>query len=175
MDMRGRHAALRVPNFRQFAVWTQSFGIFIAGMIVGAAVFMLMYMENFDYLVQQKEILSEENSHLTEQLEAHNHMTNPALLKSVDITLQNPPSYPDLDDVTTTQLQKLAREELKFMIGQRVSRLEPEYIKRLFGKKVFTLDDGKASYVVEINSIFIADGVMRVWLWANRYMPPIGS
>jgi len=166
---------LRVPNFRQLAVWSQSFGIFIAGMIVGAAVFMLMYMDNFDYLVQQMEILSEENNYLEEQLDTYNNMTNPALLKSIDITLQNPPSYPVLDDVTITQLQKLAREELKFMVGQRVSRLEPEYIKRLFGKKVFTLDDGKASYVVEINSIFIADGVMRVWLWANRYMQPMGS
>lgn len=166
---------MRVPNFQQLAGWSQNLGFFFAGMIVGAAVFMLMYMDNFDYLVQQREILSEENNHLTEQLEAHNNMTNPTLLKSIDIILQNPPSYPDLDDVTTTQLQKLAREELKFMIGQRVSRLEPEYIKRLFGKKVFTLEDSKASYVVEINSIFIADGAMRVWLWANRYMTPVGS
>lgn len=133
---------------------------------------MLLYVDIFDYVIQQNKILSEENEHLLERLETLNQVKNPAQLKSVEITIQNPPSYPDLDDVTTSQLQKLAREELRFMIGQKVNLMEPEYIKRLFGKKVFTLDDGKASFVVEINSVFIADGEMRIWLWANHYMPP---
>ncbi|GFR38091.1 hypothetical protein PRECH8_13870 [Insulibacter thermoxylanivorax] len=162
---------MRVPNFQLFAEWLQGIGIFIAGMIVGAAVFMAMYVENFDYLVQQNEILKEDNEQLKEQLENHNLVKNPTQLKAIDISIHNPPSYPDLDDLTITQLQKLAREELKFMIGQEIKRLEPEHIKRLFGKKVFALEDGKASYVVEINSIFIADTEMRIWLWANRYMP----
>ena len=55
------------------------------------------------------------------------------------------------------------------MIGQEIKRLEPEHIKRLFGKKVFALEDGKASYVVEINSIFIADTEMRIWLGQPLY------
>lgn len=162
---------MKVPDFQQFTAWVQNFGILIAGMIIGAAVFMAMYVENFDYLVQQNEILREEKQHLEEQLETHHQVKNPTQLKTITITIHNPASYPALDDVTSAQLQKLAREELKFMIGQEVKRLEPDYIKRLFGKKVFTLEEGKASYVVEINSIFIADTEMRVWLWAGRYMP----
>jgi len=162
---------LRVPNFQRYASWVQVLGILMSGMIIGAAIFMSLYVDNFDYLVQQNEILKEQKDHLEERLETHQQVKNPTQLKSVDISIHNPASYPDLDDVTTSQLQKLAREELKFMIGQEVSRLEPDYIKRLFGRKVFTLDEGKASYVVEINSIFIADAEMRVWLWANRYMP----
>lgn len=162
---------MKVPDFQQFIAWIQSFGILIAGMIIGAAIFMAMYVENFDYLVQQNEILREEKEHLEEQLATHHQVRNPTQLKTITITIHNPSSYPVLDDVTTAQLQKLAREELKFMIGQEVKRLEPDYIKRLFGKKVFTLEEGKTSYVVEINSIFIADTEMRVWLWAGRYMP----
>lgn len=166
-----RHTALRIPNFQHFSQWIQGVGILIAGLIIGAAMFMVMYVENFDYVVQQNEILKEENAHLEEQIEDHTNVKNPTQLKTITIAIQNPASYPTLDDVTTTQLQKLAREELKFMIGQRVKGLEPEYIKRLFGRKVFTLEDTKDSYVVEINSIFIADTEMRIWLWANRYMP----
>ncbi len=73
--------------------------------------------------------------------------------------------------MTISQLQKLTREELKFMIGQEVKALEPVSIKRLFGKKVFTPEESKSSYVVEINSLFIADNEMRIWIQANHYMP----
>lgn len=162
---------MRVPNFQHYSGWTQSLGILLSGMIIGAAVFMSLYVENFDYVVQQNKILKEEKERLEEQLQTYQQVRSPTLLKTIDITIHNPPSYPVLDDVTASQLQKMAREELKFMIGQEIKRLEPDYIKRLFGKKIMTLEEAKESYVVEINSIFIADTEMRVWLWANRYMP----
>ena len=171
MDMWRGRPALRVPDFRQFVEWLQGAGLFIAGLVVGAAVYMSLYVENFDYLVQQNELLKEENSQLEERIETQSQVKNPTQLKSIEIIIQNPPSFPDLDNVTVSQLQKLTREELKFMIGQEVKALEPVSIKRLFGKKVFTTEDAKSSYVVEINSLFIADNEMRIWIQANHYMP----
>lgn len=162
---------MKVPDFRQFVDWMQGAGLFLAGLIVGAAVFMSLYVENFDLLIQQNEILKEENDQLQERIEAQNQVKNPTQLKSIEILIHNPPSYPELDDVTISQLQKLTREELKFMIGQEVKALEPVSIKRLFGKKVFTPEESKSSYVVEINSLFIADNEMRIWIQANHYMP----
>jgi len=168
---------MRVPPFYRFRRLSAALGIFMLGMVAGAAVYNGLLAAKFDALVER---LHETEEKLGEyELEIRkltNYRNQHGTIRSVVLHIETgrgPDGTPQpLDAVTETRLKQQLRRDLAAFLGRSVYDIDSEArLARLLldGKVYKGLKD--AEYVVEIRTVLVADGTMTVWVTARPRLP----
>ena len=168
---------MRVPPFYRFRELSAALGIFVLGMVAGAAVYNGLHAAKFDALVER---LHETEEKLGEyELEIRkltNYRDRHGIIRSVVPHIETgrgPDGAPQpLDAVTEARLKQQLKRDLAAFLGHSVYDIDSEArLARLLldGKVYKGLKD--AEYLVEIRTVLVADGTMTVWVTV-RPRPP---
>jgi hypothetical protein len=157
---------MRVPELDQYARFFQAVGIFIAGGIVGAAIYMgihqqlfnTIWLENYAYKEKIKEL--QEDSQTLRKLR-----DGQGAIAKVNIRIESEEGRPPLDTVTQKELEAKIRSDLKFLVGKKSSDLQenPDVYKKLLASKIYFGIQGK-DYRVDVHALFLSGTQLTYWV-----------
>lgn len=163
---------MRVPSFQRLARWSQGGGLFFAGMIVGAAVFMAIYQHNMNLIFEQNHVLKLEYEMLKDNASMQN--ISEKYISSIVVRVEEHPKE-ELDVLTKTKIKTLVSKELNVLKGKKVEVIAPQtdngpkVMKTLY-KRLFEDVNGR-DYMVEINHYTIVYGELTAWITPVEYKP----
>lgn len=160
---------MRVPVLEKYARFYQAVGIFIAGGIVGAAIYMglhqhlfnMLWLENYSYKDKIKD-LEEEMRTMRKLREAQ------GIVAKVNVRVEAGEGRPPLDTVTEKELEAKIRGDLKFLIGKKSADIQdnPDVYKKLLASKMYFGVQGK-DYRVDVQALFISGTQLTYWVTAK--------
>lgn len=167
---------MRVPPFERFDLAMRSAGIFVLGMIVGAAVYNGMFQARFESLVTVKGELESRIEQYEQDLKQLNRFKHQhSVIKSVQAVIENGSLQPDqqpIDAATEAALKKRIQRDLSVLIGQSIYGIdEQSKLARTFLHRKEYKNVNNADYVVEIRTILLLDNILKVWVSAEPAGP----
>lgn len=156
---------MRVPNFRRYIHWLASLGLFLSGMIVGCAVFLSIYQQNFTILATQKADLENEVRELQSTIEtAEKNHKKAAYIGGIFVEWEN---RDNLDDLTRIELEKRVHKDLSVLSGKPIAdiRKDPLLFFKLIEKPYTNVHD--RNYEVRVAAMLIVQSELRVWIRAS--------
>ena len=161
---------MRVPQFERFSGWFAGFGLFLAGMVAGSALYMSIHQHNFSILAIQNALLK------TRLEEAENNIASltkkrslNAYVAMVKVSLWENGTDP-LDELSADELKQKVKRDLQVAVGKPVASVKaaPDVFIRLVDGKVYHGIRDK-DYLVRVRTIFVAQGELTVWIAAEEY------
>jgi hypothetical protein len=148
----------------------QAAASFLCGMIVGAAVFHGMVLDQTNRIMDQNFELKEQLDLAEQQLQATRKDT---VIRSVVVYVEEAPGTPALDRVAEAELKgRLAGKngDLNLFIGRKIYDIgsEARFARKLLEGKLYADVGGEKSYAVSIRTMLVADGVLTVWVEARE-------
>lgn len=165
---------MRVPSFELFAHWLRSFALLLCGMIIGAAIFMSITHHHLNEQIMKNRALEKEIDKLLEDNESLEFYKNKqTVIKSVSVGVQtslDPDEKPLTEDITS-EIERRVEDDLKKLKGQPISYIDqdPQYIRNIYGAKILA-DIMDKDYVVEIQTILVIYGELKVWVSAKEFI-----
>lgn len=151
----------------------QSIGLFVGGGVVGAALFMLVYQQNFSRLVVQNTALRTENIKLSEDLEQlRRNQKNHSIIKRIDAHL-TASSLLQVGPDVQEELERRVRDELKVVYGQKITTAKenvPVFEKLISSKTSYAVLD--KHYAVQVKFFALIGTELTVWFSAREIHIP---
>lgn len=168
---------MRVPPFDRFRRMSASLGLFVLGMVVGAAVYNGLLVAKFEALANQLYETEEKLGQYELEIRSLTLYKNQhAIIKKIVThieTNRGPDGSPQpLDAVTEARLKQQLQKDLAAFEGRSVYDIDSE------ARLARLLLDGKVyrglettEYVVEIRTVLVADNTMNIWVTARPRIP----
>ncbi|MFD0871888.1 MULTISPECIES: hypothetical protein [Paenibacillus] len=156
---------MRVPNFDRYRHWLARFGLFLAGVIIGAALFMGIYQQNFSLLASRNADLEQEIRELRNEIETYSkNRKQAAYIGGIFVHLEEGHT---LDDLSKVELEKRVHEDLKVLSGKPVAdfKKDPKLYMKLIEKPYPGIYD--KDYRVEVTTLMLVQSELRVWFRAK--------
>lgn len=131
---------MRVPPTEAYSGWFAGVGLFIAGMIVGAAMFLAVYQQNFSLVIQEYDKLKVEAEKLRDAVDTYQKNKNKQLyIGKIDVIVEPARVDESLDPAVISELSKRIRTDLKSISGKSVSTIKewPDLPARLIDGHVY--------------------------------------
>lgn len=160
---------MKVPQFERYAHRLQAFALVICGAIIGAAIFMSITHHQLDYEIKMRRELQHQFDKLKEDNESLKiHRNKQSIIKSVHVMLEDRVQF---DDMIVSEIEKRVEADLKSLRGMPIDQLEqsPQQIRELYGARMLPSIHQK-DYVVEIRTIIVIYGDLKVWITAKEYI-----
>lgn len=158
---------MRVPQFENFTRLMAGFALFLAGAIIGSAMFMGIYQQNFSTLVLTNKNLQESNKQLTSEIESlRKNKNRQNVVGKVSVQVENASGSTDPLDVSIeTEIKSRVYSDLKIVIGQPLSAIEsnPKIYQNLIDRKIYS-GIHEQSYIVRVNTLMISPAQLTVWI-----------
>ncbi|CAM3879637.1 hypothetical protein COLU111180_12225 [Cohnella lubricantis] len=154
---------MRVPDFKRYRGFMQSLAFFVCGMIVGAAVFHAMVLDQTNRIMVQNYEIKEQLNLAEKQLQANRQVS---VIRSIIVFVLKPDGgKASLDAVSEVELKKAIEKDLSILIGRSVYNIgsDAELVRTLLQGKVYT-DIGGKDLTVNIRTMLVADSVLQVWV-----------
>lgn len=163
---------MRVPSGAWVMKHLRAGGLVAAGMIIGAAIFMSVYQQNFSSLYMEKERLRIENEELKKTLEPYRkNQSRTSEIREIAIQLTVPPGIDPPDEITAIELRRKLAADLDLLRGKSPETAAESMMvaRRIIESKVYTLDKN-SEYRMSVDIILIKSGVLTVWTEARPYI-----
>ncbi|WP_166244609.1 hypothetical protein [Paenibacillus turpanensis] len=157
---------MRVPQLRRAAEWLQGFGLFLAGMVVGAAVFNAVLHHNFDLVVEMNSALESELRDLKDKLDKERKTNKQTAVSSVVIHIQSPDNHDPLVPSVESVLKERIRKDLKTAIGKPA--VYPDLYEGLIQDIYYDVQD--KDYAVKLRYIAVIYSELNVWVTADPFV-----
>lgn len=166
---------MRVPSFERYKSLLSGTGIFIAGMIVGAAVYLSIYQEHLSILHERVGELSNQNKTLQDSMEGLNKFKqNQAYIGRIKVVAEFAPKEADKADANVlNELKRLVYEDIKLTSGKPVSavREAPDIFTNLVDKKVYRNVFGK-NYQISVRYLMVVQTEFTLYITCSEFAPP---
>ncbi|MDF2936941.1 MAG: hypothetical protein K0Q90_2314 [Paenibacillaceae bacterium] len=166
---------MRVPSFVRYRNLLSGTGIFLAGMIVGAAVFLSIYQEHLSILHERVGELSNQNKTLQDSLEGLNkYKQNQQYVGRIKVVAEFAPKEADKADANVlNELKRLVYEDIKLTSGKPVSavREAPDIFSNLVDKKVYRNVYGK-NYQIAVRYLMVIQTELTLYISCSEFAPP---
>ncbi|GIP33696.1 hypothetical protein [Paenibacillus sp. J2TS4] len=156
---------MRVPNFDRYLHWLARLGLFLAGMIIGSALFMGIYQQNFSLLANRNADLEQEIRVLQSEIETYSkNKKQAAYIGGVFVHLEE---GHELDDLSKVELERRVHRDLKIVSGKLVAdfKKDPKLYMKLIEKPYPGVYD--KDYQVEVKTLMLVQSELRVWFEAK--------
>lgn len=163
---------MRMPDWQRFAYMSRGIALIICGMIIGAAVFMLITHQQLETVIMKSKALQQEiNDLLEDNKDLKNYKNKQTIIKSVKIGLTHHPEDKPMDSIIENEIIRRVQEDLKKLKGQPISYIEqdPNQIRDIYGKRLLPNIHEK-DYVVEIHTLLVIYGELKIWMKAEEYI-----
>ncbi|WP_040952600.1 hypothetical protein [Gorillibacterium massiliense] len=161
---------MRIPQFDRYRGWLVGCGLFLAGTIVGSAVYMSVHQANFSLLAVQntllKSRLEEAEKNVASLTKTRSQNATIAIVK-VQVAEEGTEK---LDDLAANELKKKVLRDLQVAVGKPLSAVKaaPEVFIRLVDGKVYHQVREK-DYLVRVRTVFAVQGELSVWITVQPY------
>lgn len=148
---------MRVPPGEIYSGWLAGIGLFIAGMIVGAAVFLAVYQQNFSILVQEHEKLKVEADKLRDAVDTYKKNKNKELyVGNIEVIVEPARADGALDPAVASEIARRVRNDLKAIGGKPVSVVKewPDLPVRLVDGHIYRSVYEK-NYMITVRKMFV--------------------
>jgi hypothetical protein len=137
---------------------------FLCGMIVGAAIYNSMVMDQSNRIIEQNYDLKEQLTLTEAQLEANRKVT---VIRNIVVFVLEKEGKPPNDKVAEKQLKQKLKEDLSILIGQSIYDIgsDAELVRKLINSKQYG-EIMEKNYSVFIRTMLLADSVLQVWVEA---------
>lgn len=160
---------MRVPPFARYQRLLASFGLLVAGAIIGSAVYMSIHQHTYSQLYVQMRKYMEENTELKGDIEDLIKTRNKqALINAVHVYLVQKSQDEPIGEDIQQEIESGVKNELKLVIGQKTAYVRdarPLY-EKLITQKIYVLHDKK--YAVEVKSIVLIQTELSIWITAEE-------
>ncbi len=163
---------MRAPNYFQTAKALQIVGLLLAGMVIGGAVFMSVYLHNFDEVLLMNKSLKAENQDLKSHLEDWDrYKDSRSVVKTIVVSIESAPNQPPLNDFVKMELKKRVQQDLGVFKGQPIKELPDRMrvAKYMIRKKIYPQIEEK-NYSVDIDMVSLLYSELRVWITASEFV-----
>lgn len=158
---------MRVPDFKRYRGFMHTLAFFVCGMIVGAAVFNAMILDQTNRIMTQNYQVKEQLELAEKQLLANRQVT---VIRSIIVFILKPEDGKStLDAVSEVELKKAIEKDLSILIGRSVYKIgsDAQLVRTLLEGKVYT-DIGGKDLTVNIRTMLAADSVLQVWVEPSK-------
>ncbi|WP_128894688.1 hypothetical protein [Longirhabdus pacifica] len=165
---------MKLPSFYPIMRRLQFISIFICGMIVGAAVFMVLYQHNMEEMFTINDSLKSELGELqalNDDLTKYKGKEN--IIRSIIVNVEDEDEEEALEEVIKNELKARVLKDLQFLKGLSISKIipttdnTPQTLKKLYNKLHTNIHEN--NYVVQIETIIAIHGELRIWIVAKEY------
>lgn len=165
---------MRIPPFERYSGWMSGFGIFIAGMIVGAALFLSLYQEHLSIMHERVGALTNQNKTLSDNLESLNkYKKNQQYIGKVDVIVELAAKDKDKTDVNVlNEIKRRVYEDIKKVSGVTVSAVKDapdhffDHVDHKVYRNVFEKD-----YVVTVRRLMVIQTDFILYISYGEYSP----
>ncbi|NBI28274.1 hypothetical protein [Chengkuizengella marina] len=164
---------MRVPSITRFLKYMQAIALIVSGMIIGAAVYMIIYQHNMQEMFKINETIRQENKDLLSKIEGlEKYKDSNTVIHSIIIKIQEDKDKEPLDDLIKNDIKNEVSDDLKVLKGKQVSIIykDPDYVKQLYGRKTY-INVHERDYVVEIQYMFVVYGEVTFWITVEEFNP----
>lgn len=165
---------MRVPSFEHFAGMVKSTGLLIAGAVIGSAVFMSIFHHNLNAALIKNRELQAENEKLIQDNNSYKKNRNQlSTINKIEVMVESADLDP-LDKVTEKEIEKRVRNDLKVVIGLKVSTFaeSPHIYQQLLSQKTYHAILDK-DYLVNMKTMLLVQNELKVWVIAKDYKRPV--
>lgn len=163
---------MRVPSFARFQRLMQLTAFFVCGLIVGAAVFNALKIEQYDSLAQENVLLTQRLAELTSDLKQAEQIRKTNVIKSIQPFILEQAGKPELGVATEAEIKKRLKKDLDIFIGRSIYNIDTDapLARKLLNKIVYE-DIGGQDYEVSVQTMLVADGRLQIWVNAIVHLP----
>ncbi|QGQ97808.1 hypothetical protein EHS13_24415 [Paenibacillus psychroresistens] len=161
---------MRVPPFERYEKALAGAGIFLVGLIVGCALFMSIYQNNFSILSIQNQQLRSELKSLKDDIRLNGlkqKKSSHALIHSIKVTFERKPEANKMDEVSENKLREEITQDLQFLYGSEIRKIRDDpllYRNLLEGKTYHAIQE--RDYTIYVRSLIIIDDELTITLSA---------
>lgn len=161
---------MRLPPFERYIRGMQLVGVLLLGMLIGAVTLNSLFVAKFEALYYTKNELESRLEQYEQDIRGLNQYKNQhTVIKSIQLRLgEDQGQRLQLDKVTEAELIKRVKEDLSIFIGQSIYEVDSntKFARKLLERKVYTDINGK-DYLVELQTVLLADNVLQIWMAAR--------
>lgn len=159
---------MRVPDWRLYARWSQAFALVISGMIIGAAIFMVLYQHNMNELLNDYDTMRHHNEELEVKIkDLQKYQNDQNLILSIQVDIEESTDEEELSDVVRNKIKEEVRKDLDIFKGKPVTMISDsdtsQVTRTLFGKKRLS-NIMEKDYEAEIKTMVLVHGELTVRL-----------
>lgn len=149
----------------------QGIGLFIAGAVIGSAVFMSVTKHHLDLvLTQNRELIDERNQLLLDNETLKSTKNQYSTINLLNVYVESADDK-ELDKAAESELRKMVHADLrKMVIGQKVTNFADnhELFEHLLTKKTYPSVLEK-DYIVSFRTMVLVQTELRVWVTAKEW------
>lgn len=163
---------MRVPSFERYKSWLSGIGLFIAGMIVGAALFVSIHQAHLSVLHERVGALANQNKILTDSIEGLNkYKKNQMYIGKIDVI----PEFKDQGKTDVNVLNEIKRRvyaDIKQISGKPVQAVRdaPDVFTDLVDGKVYRSVYEK-DYIVSVQRLMVIQTDYILYISCDEYSP----
>lgn len=162
---------MRIPPFESYTHLLSGLALFLAGAIIGSAMFMGIYQQNFSTLVITNKNLQEEINQLNVEIDSLKKYRNQQnVVGKVTVHIDSVRNNPDhLDASVETEIKSRVYNDLKIVIGQPLSAIEanPQIYQHLIDRKIYT-GIHEQNYTVRVHTIIVSPAKLSIWITYSK-------
>jgi hypothetical protein len=161
---------MRVPPFSRYERFFAGFGIFIAGTIVGSAIFMVIYQYNFSLLsIQNQQMRTEIDNLITNKnLNLKQKNATQTKIQSIHVLFEQKNELKRLDEISENELRKKIIQDLQFLNGKPVAQLKLDpllYRNLIEGKTYHAIQE--RDYIINVRTLMVVETELTVIINAS--------
>jgi hypothetical protein len=165
---------MRVPNFERYSGWLSGIGIFIAGMIVGAAVFLSVFQEHLSILHERVGALSNQNKTLSDNIESLNKFKKTQqYIGKIDVIVELTEKEKATTDINVlNEVKRLVYDDIKQISGKPVNTIReaPDIFTDLVDRKVYR-NVFKKDYIISVRRLMVIQTDYILYISYGEYSP----
>ncbi len=168
---------MRLPLFEKYWRMTGMIGVFLAGMMVGAAVLNSLSVAKFEAIYNTNSSLREKIEQYEKDLHSLNqYKSQHTVIKSIQIRLEEGTAAQErapLDKSSETILLRLLKEDLSIFVGRSIYDIDSDAkLARLLLERKTYMDINGKDYSADLKTVLLAENVLQIWVQAKRVIKP---
>jgi hypothetical protein len=142
----------------------------MAGGIIGSALFLCIYKNSLNIVIEHNRELQNERKELMEKMDSftktRNRMT---VINDVEVIISTGDAG-NLDKITVGEIRKRVESDLQVVVGQKISSFSenPLVYEKLIAQRIYQ-NIGEKSYVVNVRSLVLAQTELKVWITVKEW------
>jgi 4-amino-4-deoxy-L-arabinose transferase-like glycosyltransferase len=157
---------MRVPQFERYEKALAGAGLFLVGLIVGCALFMSIYQNNFSLLSVQNKQMRSELKDLKEDIRQNSlkqKKSDQPLIHNIKVMFERKTEANKLDEVSENELREEITKDLQFLYGAEIRKIRDDpllYRNLLEGKTYHAIQE--RDYTIYVRTLIAIEDELTV-------------
>ncbi|CAG7646680.1 hypothetical protein PAESOLCIP111_05219 [Paenibacillus solanacearum] len=163
---------MSTPEARQPGGFLRTAGLVIAGMVIGAALFMSLYHHQLNFIIEQYQVLRTDLNQLQREnadLKKTKNQQNTINLLQVYVV---PGEHTELDKLTEAELRRRINSDLRgVIIGRKISDFaeNPDIYEKILVQKPYLAVMDKDYMVQNVKWMVVTQTELKIWVTVKEW------